>query len=106
MFDVALALQHPNPRKMLQEMDADTLFYWIVYLNRKKRTHDKKDYQLALLTKIVAEMFSKGSGKPLDTYLIKFQTEEERIEEQKEENAQFVDSLPFIPGCTEIVEIN
>ena len=54
VFDVALALHHPNPRAMLEEMDRDTLMYWIAFLSRKQRQHDKKDYQLALLTKIVA----------------------------------------------------
>jgi hypothetical protein len=39
---------------MLEEMDRDTLMYWIAFLSRKQRQHDKKDYQLALLTKIVA----------------------------------------------------
>lgn len=100
MFNVALALHHPNPRKMLEEMDKDTFMYWVAFLNRKSKEHTKQDYQQALLTKIVAEMLSKGSGKPLDRYLIKFQTEEEQVEEQQNANADFVDSLPYIKGCT------
>lgn len=96
---MALALHHPNPRKMLEEMDQDILFYWITFLSRKKRAHDKKDYQLAYLTKVVAELMSSGSGKPLDTYLIKFQTKEEQLEEQLERNEKFFMSLPTGNGA-------
>lgn len=92
---MALALHHPNPRGMLEEMDGETLMYWIAFLSRKQRQHDKKDYQLAFLAKIIAEMFSKGSGKPLDEYLIKFQTEEERLEEQEAANEAFMNKLPI-----------
>lgn len=98
VFEVALALRYPNPRVMLEEMDRDTFIYWVAYLNRRKRTHDLKDYQMAQLTKIVAEMFAKGHGKPLDKYLIKLQTEEERLEEQLEENWNYFNSLPLPPG--------
>lgn len=99
MFEVALALKYQDPRQMLEEMDKDTLMYWIAFLNRKKREHKQQDYQLALLTKMVAEMFS-GKNRPLDTYLISFKTQEEEIEEQQNANADFVDSLPYIKGCT------
>lgn len=94
MFEVALALHNPNPREMLKEMDKDTFMYWVAFLSMKKREHSKQDYQQALLTKIVAEMFSSGSGKSIDKYLIKFQTDEERLEEQFAENDKFMNSLP------------
>ena len=50
---MALALGIPNPREMLKVMDKDTLFYWIVYLNKKQREHSLTDYQIALLNKTV-----------------------------------------------------
>lgn len=75
-------------------MDRDTLMYWIAFLSRKQRQHDKKDYQLALLTKIVAQMFAKGRGKPLDEYLIKIQTPEEKQEEALENLLDKIDNLP------------
>lgn len=83
-------------------MDRDTLMYWIAFLNVKSSEHDLKDYQLALLTKVVAEMFSKGSGKPLSQYLINIQTEQERLDEQDRLNEQFMDKLPIF-GNTVVI---
>lgn len=83
---------------MLAEMDMDLFQYWVAYLHRRDRNHTITDYQLAYLAKIISEMFSKGSGKPLTEYLIKFQTEEERLEEQEELNRKFMESLKRIPG--------
>lgn len=93
VFGVALALGIPNPREMLKAMDKDTLFYWIVYLNKKQREHSITDYQIALLTKMVAEMFG-GSNSPLQEYLIKFQTEEEIVQARVEQNWEFFNHLP------------
>lgn len=80
---------------MLSEMDRDTLMYWIAFLNIKKGEHDLKDYQIALLTKVVAEMFGKGSGKPLSFYLLNAQSEQDRLNEQDELNRRFMDKLPI-----------
>lgn len=103
VFEVALALQQPDPRKMLGEMDRDTFMYWVAFLNRKKREHTKSDYQQALQTKVVSEMFSK-SNRPLTKYLIEFKTEEERLEEQMEQNLKFFDALPIF-GDTVVEDI-
>ena len=93
VFGVALALGIPNPREMLKAMDKDTLFYWIVYLNKKQREHSLTDYQIALLNKTIAEMFG-GGNTPLQEYLIKFQTEEEIAKERIEQNWEFFNHLP------------
>ena len=93
VFGVALALGIPNPREMLNSMDKDTLFYWIVYLNKKQREHSITDYQIALLNKTLAEMFG-GGNSPLSEYLIKFQTEEEAAKERIERNWEFFNHLP------------
>jgi hypothetical protein len=93
VFGVALALGIPNPREMLRVMDKDTLFYWIVYLNKKQREHSLTDYQIALLNKTVAEMFG-GGNVPLKDYLIKFQTEQEVALERIEQNWEFFNHLP------------
>lgn len=78
---------------MLAEMDMDLFQYWAAFLNRKYKEHSMTDYQIAQLTKVLAEMFSKGSGRPLTEYLIKFQTEEEQLEAQEELNRKFMESL-------------
>ena len=90
---MALALGIPNPREMLQVMDKDTLFYWIVYLNKKQREHSITDYQIAMLNKTLAEMFGGGST-PLQEYLIKFQTEQEAAQQRIEQNWEFFNHLP------------
>ena len=93
MFNVALALGIPNPREMLKVMDKDTLLYWIVLINKKQKEHSLTDCQIALLTKIVAEMFG-GSDTPLDKYLIRFRTEQEVAQERIEQNWEFFNHLP------------
>ena len=90
---MALALGIPNPREMLKVMDKDTLFYWIVYINKKQREHSITDYQIAMLNKTLAEMFGGGST-PLQEYLIKFQTEQEAAQQRIEQNWEFFNHLP------------
>ena len=75
---------------MLREMDQDIFIYWVLFLQQKEREFSTTDYQVAALSKIVADMFSNGKTETsLTDFLVKFQTEKER----EEENNRQVDEL-------------
>ena len=77
----------------------DLFQYWVAFLNRKYKDHSMTDYQIAQLTKVLSEMFSKGTGKPVTDYLVQFRTREELLEEQEERNLKFFNSLKNLPGA-------
>lgn len=75
-------------------MDQDTFIYWVMFLQQKEREFTTTDYQVASLSKIVADMFSKdGSNTSLTDFLVKFQTEQEQREEQEKRDLAFMESI-------------
>jgi hypothetical protein len=85
---------------MLREMDQDIFIYWVLFLQQKEREFSTTDYQVAALSKIVADMFSKdGSNTNLTDFLVKFQTEQEQKEEQEKQINSLIESLKRMPGA-------
>lgn len=79
-------------------MPIDLFMYWSAYLDIKKTRHQKSDYQLALISKMVAE---SNGAKPqgLSEYLIRFETDEQREERQEAEALATMARLRALPGA-------
>ena len=83
-FSLALAFGEWDVRKLIREIPYDLFIYWSLFLSMEKAKKTKKDYQFALLTKVICEKDSKVNNN-IDKYLIAFKSEEEILKERIEE---------------------
>ena len=97
-MEVAHAFGEWDLHAFLEKIPYDLLIYWIVFLNKKKFENTKQDYQLGLIAKAVSEKDTKADY-PLDKYVIKFMTEEERLEQEEKEQEALFNRLARIPGA-------